>query len=310
MRHRDEWAGAASALAGGLVLVIAASLLFPKAVLMPAISQLMPYMALCLFAPAFVLLALRRRVRAVLVIAVAAFAVGLTWWRFESVAAPRVDPASGGVDFTLLSFNVLFENRNAPSAVPYLLSSGADALLLMEASPLRGSIPELMKTYPYKLGCAGQGECDTLLLSKHPPVSTFQATLDAVPHRRYVQFKLDIDGRALNLVGAHMSKPYFDEIPDYELASLTGRIKALKGPVILAGDFNSAPWSPGLMQLAADTGLRFSGFYVSTWPVTAGRFGLPIDHVLTRGAQVLSLEALPDTFGSNHRGLLARIRIP
>ena len=50
--------------------------------------------------------------------------------------------------------------------------------------------------------------------------------------------------------------------------------------------------------------------YPATWPVEAGALGVPIDNLLTRsGAVIESIATLPDTFGSNHRGLRAQVAI-
>lgn len=310
MRRRDELAGAATAAAGGIAALLALCLLLPRATLIPAIAQLMPLMALVLLVLALLLALLRRGWRAAGVAVLAVSVLGLTWSRFESVAAPTRATAAQGVPFKLVSFNALHDNPGGVAAIPYLLDSGADAILLLEAFQFAAELPRLLQAYPYRVGCAGPEPCDTLLLSRHKPLATAFSSMGAVPTRRYAQFTLDVDGARVTLVGAHMSKPYFDEIPDIELDTLIQRLDRIEGPVILAGDFNATPWSPALMKLANATGLRFSGVYVPTWPASAEGFGLPIDHVLTRGADILSLEAMPSAFGSNHRGLVSRIDIP
>jgi hypothetical protein len=47
-------------------------------------------------------------------------------------------------------------------------------------------------------------------------------------------------------------------------------------------------------------------FGPGTWPVELGNLGASIDHILVSGGAALtSLSAMPDHFGSNHRGLVA-----
>ncbi|MNT99439.1 hypothetical protein D3C72_2422850 [compost metagenome] len=56
------------------------------------------------------------------------------------------------------------------------------------------------------------------------------------------------------------------------------------------------------------TQLRTSEWEPATWPIRAGRFGVPIDHVYVRPPlKIRSLRRLADAYGSNHYGLLAEI---
>lgn len=310
MRRSDEWAGAFTALAAGIAALAVVGLALPGVPLVSVVGQLLPLTGLALFLPALGLLALRRRRRAGGVALVALGLLGLVVWRFESVSANADAAPVGAQDFTLISFNALYSNRDGVSAIRYLLSSGADAILLLEAQQFAPELARLAETYPYRLGCAGPETCDTLLLSRRPPLHQWQSWLGAVPAKRYVQFAFDLGGRRVTVVGAHLTKPYFDDLPKIERLVLAERLRRIDGPLIVAGDFNAVPWSSDLGELARRADIRFSGFYVPTWPASAGRLGLPIDHVLTRGASVRSLEALPSAFGSNHRGLIARISVP
>lgn len=310
MLRRDEWVGALTAVAAAIVLMVGIGLLLPQTPLVSMIGQFLPILGLALFLPALGLALLRRRWRAGGTALVALAILALALWRFESVSADRAAEPIVGTPFTLVSFNALSTNREGVSAIPFLLGSGADAILIFEAAQFETELPRLQAAYPYRLGCTAPEPCDTLLLSRRPPISSRQTWLGAVPAKRYAEFAFDLNGRRVTLVGAHLTKPYFDELPAIERLVLGNRLRAMRGAVILAGDFNAVPWSPDLVELATRADMRFSGFYVPTWPASAGRFGLPIDHVLTRGAVVTSLEALPSAFGSNHRGLLARIVVP
>src|SRR5690606_30148579 len=115
-------------------------------------------------------------------------------------------------------------------------------------------------------------------------------------------------GQPVTVVGIHLSKPYFDNASLIEIQQLRRALAEIEGPVILAGDFNAAPWSEPLDFLARDQGLAPPPSHPATWPVRAGMFGVPIDNMFTRGsAQIMEIEAGADSFGSNHRYLLARV---
>lgn len=311
MRLRDELSGALT-LAGIVFACLAAlSILDRFASTLPTLAQLAPLLSVPLVVTALALAALRRRMRPAILAALAGATVWIAVDRWQEVSQ-NSSGARGEADavFTLVSFNAFHDNRRVSNAVPYLLASGADAVLLLEAGGLASSLPAFTAAFPYRIGCDGRSKCDMLLLSKHPPKAAWTASLGAVPASRYVQFGIDFGGHPLTLVGVHLTKPWFDDLAAIELGVLAERVGRLREPVVVAGDFNALPWSPQLVDWARRTGFVFSGSYVGTWPAALGALGLPIDHVLARGATILGVEALPETFGSNHRGLVTRIAVP
>ncbi|MBB3998506.1 endonuclease/exonuclease/phosphatase family protein [Aureimonas pseudogalii] len=311
MRLRDELSGALTLAGAALATIAALSVVEPFAVRFPVAAQLAPIVAAPLLLVALALVILRRRARPAVLVVLAAAALWSAFDRWQAVSQGPADLQSrADAVFTLVSFNAFHANERAADAVPYLLASGADAVLLLEAEGFATSLPVLSTVYPYRIGCDGRSKCDMLLLSKHPPKAAWTASLGAVPASRYVQFGIDFDGHPLTLVGVHLTKPWFDDLAAIELSVLAERVSRLREPVLLAGDFNTLPWSPQLADWARRTGFVFSGSYVGTWPAALGALRLPIDHVLARGATILSVEAMPGSFGSNHRGLVTRFAVP
>jgi endonuclease/exonuclease/phosphatase (EEP) superfamily protein YafD len=84
---------------------------------------------------------------------------------------------------------------------------------------------------------------------------------------------------------------------------------------VLAGDFNATPWCAGFAPLLAagfEHGRRGQGLQAS-WPVALGAWGIPIDHVLTRGGVGVVRQHLEPDVGSDHlplRATLARVAPP
>ncbi|WP_316359959.1 endonuclease/exonuclease/phosphatase family protein [Devosia sp.] len=72
-------------------------------------------------------------------------------------------------------------------------------------------------------------------------------------------------------------------------------VDKIDGPVILAGDFNSTPWSYGLRDFVVRNGLVRETMNLLTFPMSWFYFGawrdtlpfLPLDHVMTRGGIVV-----------------------
>jgi endonuclease/exonuclease/phosphatase (EEP) superfamily protein YafD len=115
----------------------------------------------------------------------------------------------------------------------------------------------------------------------------------------------------LNLIFMHMVKPWYLGMAAAEREALDAALGGPKDlPLVLMGDFNAAPWSRRMRQVEQKHGLRHAPFPVATWPVEAGPFGLPIDHVLVRGrAELVSVDPWGAHLGSNHRGLKAKLAL-
>jgi endonuclease/exonuclease/phosphatase (EEP) superfamily protein YafD len=209
----------------------------------------------------------------------------------------------------LVSYNTLQGNRpNGKRIADWLIASGADVIYLMEAGPVTDEMPRLRQTYPYTVGCEAGRECSTVMLSKTPLTETGIHSLSSVWPNRLIVAKTTIKGTAINLVQAHMVKPYFDDFAEGEAWVLANGINKLDGPVLLAGDFNAAAWSANIDNLRKAASLVPPPNYPATWPIRLGPLGVPIDNVFTRAPLVITqIEAMDDAMGSNHRGLVAEI---
>ena len=125
------------------------------------------------------------------------------------------------------------------------------------------------------------------------------------------------DGLRLGLIGAHFSRPY-ERLHMTQAAALRGIAEPLARPLVIAGDFNAAPWVRVVARAAEVTGTSILGGYRVTWsgsyPTPLGALSEPwghqIDQVLLSpeiGVVAVETLALP---GSDHRGVLLRLRIP
>lgn len=212
--------------------------------------------------------------------------------------------------FKLLNFNLLTYNQNGAAIADFIIGSGADLVLLMEAAPIAPYRKQLLATYPYYAGCGVGADCATLLLSRTPLEDVTVGSLSPVWTNRLITVATTIDGQRINIVGAHLVKPYFDEFVALEVDRLGDVIDRLTGPLVLTGDFNAAAWSNSIDGLAWRAKLAPGPAYPATWPVRLGPLGVPIDNIFTRGALVIEhVDALDDALGSNHRGLMAEIAL-
>lgn len=274
---------------------------------------------------------LRFHIGAVLLGLVLVFLFSRSWWRavvfalvaFASIGqggaviysqqSARAFPGAEAATplLKLVSFNTLQGNvSNGERIADFLIGSGADLVMVMEAGPIEAQATKLRATYPYAAGCLGVDGCDTVLLSKTPLEDAVVRSLSRVWRNRLIIAKTTIAGQAIDVVVAHMVKPYFDEFAVEEAYQLWSAIKALEGPVLLAGDFNAAAWSPNVDWIRREAGLVPPPFYPATWPIRLGPLGVPIDNVWTRPPLIVThVEAMADSMGSNHRGLISEVAI-
>ena len=219
--------------------------------------------------------------------------------------------ATGGL--RLLWFNMLAENPTPPARlIAAIRAAGADVVILAEAAALREAVAGLGDLYPYRLGCATRGRCGLILLSRFPLAKARFRDFPAGPERM-VRVALDVPGHgAVELAGIHQTKPWYLGLIGGEAEAVKwGLWSARARPLVVAGDFNAAPWSLRMRRIRAEQGLGFAARPVPTWPARAGRFGVPIDHVLVRGgASIARLVPWGADLGSNHRGLIAEIDLP
>ena len=227
--------------------------------------------------------------------------------------AMRGPVATGDGDLRLLWFNVWGETATSPERiVAAIRASGADVVMLAEAAPLRAAAAGLADLYPYRLGCAEAGPCGLLLLSRVP---VGQGRFNDFPSGpdRMVRGLLAVPGHGtVALAGIHETKPWYLGLTGGESEAVRWGLRWNKAlPMVVAGDFNAAPWSLRMRRLQREHGLGFAVWPVPTWPVPAGRFGVPIDHVMVRGGPAI-IRLLPwgADLGSNHRGLIAEITLP
>lgn len=309
MLSKAEYRGAVLALGGVLAIVLVITSIspgLPGELLLQTLRFHLVALGLVL---AVLMVAFGAKWRAVLFLAFlgVAFAHGAYYlWEFSA----RRDQPVGALraEMTLLNYNVLSGNRTAREAVDHIIALTPDVALIMETPGVVEYLPEIEAALPYRLGCDRVATCDISLFSRHPIENG--KLLDIPPFRRsrLVVAPMTIEGASVTVVGIHLSKPYFDEASMQELGYLRYVLSQVTGPVVLAGDFNSAIWTAPIAWLGRAQNLIPAPSYPATWPVELGSLGVPIDNVFTRGdARIVEISAGADSFGSNHRYLLARI---
>lgn len=309
MLSKAEFRGGALALAGVLVLVLLVVSLtpgLPGEMLLQSLRFHLVAVGLGLALLIALLGAPWRALLLLLPVLAAGLHGGMLMWELYARAQKTGTPVAR---FELLSFNVLTGNRRAEDLVEAILADPPDVALIMETPGVEAYLDQLAGVLPYRVGCADTRSCDISLHSRFPIEDGRVLNLPPFGNERLVLGRVVVDGQAVTIAGTHLSKPYFDGASWTELAYIDRVLRPIAGPMVLAGDFNAAPWTEPLAMLTNRLALSPGPWPAATWPVRLGALGVPIDNVFSRGsARLLTLEA-GDSHGSNHRPLRAEVGV-
>ncbi|MGV3575644.1 MAG: endonuclease/exonuclease/phosphatase family protein [Devosia sp.] len=309
MWSKAEYRGAVLALGGVLAVILVITSITPGLPGELLLQTLRFHLIAVGLVLAFFMVLFGARWRALLFLGVlaVAFAHGAYYvWEFQ---ARRNEPVGAlQAEMAVLNYNVLSGNRTPTQVVDFIVREAPDVALILETPGVVEYIPQIEAALPYRLGCERVATCDISLFSRYPINNGKLLEIPPFRRSRLVIAPMTIGGVDLTVVGIHLSKPYFDEASVQELGYLRYTLAQIEGPVVLSGDFNSAPWTAPIAWLGRTQNLVPGPTYPATWPVELGPIGVPIDNIFTRGdARILDISAGPDSFGSNHYYLLARI---
>ncbi|KKB79933.1 hypothetical protein VW35_05535 [Devosia soli] len=309
MWGRAEFRGAALALSGVLAVILLITSFspgIPGELLLQTLRFHLVALGVVL-ALAMALFGARWRAMLFLVFLAGAFVHGAYYVReFQMRREAPVGPLKAEIKF--LNYNVLASNQTADQAAEFIVRSAPDVALILETPGVVEYLPEIERAMPNRLGCDRVASCDISLFSRFPIENGELRTIPPFNRSRLVIAPMTIEGTKVTVVGIHLSKPYFDEASLQELGYLRYVLSKITGPIILSGDFNASIWSAPLARLGRTQDLIPGPSYPATWPVELGALGVPIDNIFTKGeARILEIAAGENSFGSNHRYLLAKI---
>ena len=229
-----------------------------------------------------------------------------------SGAAPQA-PEDAERFMRVATFNLWDRNdRHLDKVAEFLADTKADAVVLEEVRGHHAAfIDSLAAQYPYRVGDNG-----LVILSKHPIVADGRVDRDDEPFWmsliiRWV--RLDVNGKTVELAGVHLARPFYPELQWADIEALTNFVRGRTGPLIVAGDFNAAPWTVMLKAFTKETGLgRFNTFY-PTWPMRWRSVPLlpliPIDNVFASSHFAKIAATVGPRLDSDHRAVIADIAL-
>lgn len=208
------------------------------------------------------------------------------------------------------TFNLWGGNEHTGSIVAFLDETDADAVVLEEVrSHHKDLLARLDKLYPHRAGDYG-----LVILSKYPILT--DGRIDRAGQPPWMSLiihwvRLDVDGTQFDLAGVHLARPFYPELQYADIARLTAFVRDRSVPLILAGDFNMAPWTIKLKTFTQNTGLQRYNTFCPTWPMRWRDMRLlpfvPIDNVFA-SQPFTSLGIMVGPYlGSDHRPVVADI---
>jgi len=243
----------------------------------------------------------------------------------ETMAGIEARPPlpQGRTALKLMTHNLFGLNYDMPRVAELITRENPDIIALQEYFPeQRSRLDPLIKpAYPYSAYCVGGKRANLAIYSKLPfaEAQDGDCTDDLAKAGRtshiLATFALP-NGAKFAVLTTHFEWPLPPERLKLQLPVLLAAIKSVSVPLVMVGDFNSAPWSYEQRHFASDAGLTRQTHGILTWPMRFWIKGwrdtfpvLPLDQVMTKGdIEVHDLHPGTAT-GSDHLPLITTFSV-
>lgn len=190
----------------------------------------------------------------------------------------------------VLSLNAYYKNQKYDEVVMAIESADADIVFLQEvqAGLYHASHKRLLIKYAFYYSEFEKGvEHGKALYSKYPIKDAAIKKLNGSNYRA-LHANIVINGVDINFIGIHSISPKNGKRANSRNRHIEALSRYIQGvskgeqSIIIAGDFNTAPWHPVMRVFKEQTQLNNNDFYniVGTWPVWLPTFlTIPIDHI-------------------------------
>ena len=189
----------------------------------------------------------------------------------------------------IVEFNLWAHNRDQGATAEWILGQDADIVVLEEAfGGTERIMARLRERYRFETACI-HNPCSSVIMSRIRPTAT--GGMDHEPGRPRLAgawATFDGPGGPFTVVGAHLTWPYPAGPQRAQMDQLAGTLRRFpRERLIVAGDFNAAPWSFALHAQDLAFGIPRYTRALPSWPAapyTRWRIELPfpvlpIDHV-------------------------------
>lgn len=225
---------------------------------------------------------------------------------------PASTAASSDRTLTVATFNMRYDNAQTDLAARVVTSASPDVVIMQEVKGTPNALLDALKgTYPHQLRCSDGKVGGATVVSRLPLAGAGSKHCHDTPYLAAITVKAG--DRDVTIASFHGAWPWPFEQHD-RIADLDGPLSSLPHPLVLAGDFNAAPWTQGVQSVARATrttvtpGVRLS-WLSARLPRSLKTIGLPLDHLMVSdGVTVLSARRLPYA-GSDHLPILFELAL-
>jgi len=237
---------------------------------------------------------------------------------------PPPAPSIAGMPVSIVAANVYVDNPDPTDFLAIPAVASADILVLQEMTPRWQDALLASGRWAFESSRDLEGNTDMKLFSRFPilDAQTVSPQSTDTGGRYAVRFELLVDGRTVIVYAVHPQTPRSTRMWRQRAAYLRDLGRALgaepaDASVIVAGDWNTPPWSPFFRDFLSSTGYRTTEsrwwpsptrFSIRLWSLT--EIGTPIDRIVVSPNVGLSDLLMGPTFGSNHLPVIARLSIP
>ncbi len=243
----------------------------------------------------------------------------------EVYAALRPTPeTSGSQRVKIVTFNVANRYVDPVRLRRFIAREQPDVLVVQEAWG-RGAqaVRGLSDLLPHSAHCMNVRRCNLAILSRFPVLTRkAQPQSPGGDIMRVVTAELSLNGqrepfRTVTVVNTHLSWPVPHERQERQFRELV-RLASAPGHerMILAGDFNSTPWSHAMQRFDGSVPLNRVTRALPSWPAPVSIAGievpyplLPIDHVLVGNRISRESVRRGPYLGSDHYPIIAELVI-
>lgn len=227
---------------------------------------------------------------------------------------PAIVPPQGVSHYTLLQMNLRYDAPDKAAALRLVGRLSPDLVTLEEVTPAwRESFSAVESRYPFHFYCSSLREGTVAILSRRPFDPDDPGYCNTI--EGFAARTVDLNGVKIVIGAEHLRWPWPGR-QWRQISSLAPVLARLEHPLLIAGDFNGAPWSAAVRSYAAISGTHIMRGIGPSWiqqllpPALARYFGLPIDNVLASyGVSVLNVQRAEAT-SSDHLPVLVTFSLP
>jgi len=245
-------------------------------------------------------------------------ACGFHWAPILALYPTPAPAPEGGVELTVASVNVNYTNHDGRAFSRWLEQTDAEVVAVLEVTPFfRELLSGFASKYPHQLIEQPDGDRFCLALLARHPIRHGTVRWVREAERAYLEAEVLVGGVPMHTVVLHPMRPGngWGTGERNELLTLVARETRWRDNSVVLGDLNATSFSPIFTDFLVSTGLRDSrqGFgWQPSWRSVHHLRGiwLAIDHVLVGSGVGIEERFIGPDVGSDHRPVVARLRIP